>query len=56
MRAMPDWISRELARLAMPTCPECHGEGVVTYTARNIHGETEVACKCVEQAMMKVSR
>lgn len=51
MRPMPDWIRRALAQRARPTCPECNGEGVVTYTARNIHGEDECACACVEKAM-----
>jgi len=52
-RRMPEWIRRELAQRATPTCPECHGDGVITYTARNIDGETECACECVEKRMAK---
>ncbi len=55
MAQMPSWIRIELARRARPTCPDCHGTGVVTYTARNISGEEECACECVEKAMANVA-
>jgi len=55
MATMPNWIRIELARRARPTCPDCGGTGVVTYTARNIHGEEECACECVEKAMANVA-
>ena len=51
MAQMPNWIRLELAKRAKPSCPECNGYGVVTWTARNMHGEEEVACACVEKAM-----
>ncbi len=51
MATMPNWIRIELARRARTTCPDCHGTGVVTYTARNISGEEEAACACVEKQM-----
>ena len=53
MATMANWIRLELARRARPTCPDCGGTGVVTWTARNVAGEEEVACACVEKAMMK---
>ena len=53
MAQMPNWIRLELAKRARPSCPECHGVGVVTYTARNISGEEECACECVEKRMAK---
>ncbi len=53
MATMANWIRIELARRARPTCPDCNGTGVITYTARNIHGEEECACECVEKAMAR---
>jgi len=41
---------RDYQRRALPTCDDCHGEGTVTYTARNIHGEVEALCACLDRA------
>jgi hypothetical protein len=41
---------RERKRRALTDCPECDGEGTVTYTARNIHGEVEAPCPCLMRA------
>lgn len=38
---------RQRRRRALPACPECHGEGSVTYTASNRHGEVESPCGCI---------
>ncbi len=56
MRQIPDWVRKELERRADKECSSCWGCGVVTYTARNISGEDECACECVERQMAKASR
>ena len=38
---------RERKRRALKDCPDCDGEGTVTYTARNRHGEVESPCGCI---------
>ena len=44
------YIIRERKRRADPNCETCHGEGVVTYTARNLHGEEDSPCPCLMRA------
>ena len=44
------YILRERKRRALKDCLECDGEGTVTYTARNIHGEVEAPCPCLMRA------
>jgi hypothetical protein len=44
----PNTIRKALAARAAADCPECHGAGFVTFTARNIHGEVEEPCACVD--------
>ena len=39
---------RQCRRLADPECPECDGEGTVSYTASGT-GEVETACSCVRR-------
>ncbi len=46
---IPRHLVAELRRKAWVNCPDCYGEGVVTYTARNPLGYTEVRCACVDR-------
>lgn len=41
------YVLRERKRRADKDCPECHGEGTVSYTSRNLHGYVDVPCKCL---------
>ena len=44
------YLARERKRRADPDCISCDGEGVITYTASNRHGETESPCACLFEA------
>ena len=46
---IPARVKTQLAEHADTDCDICHGDGYVTYTARTVHGEEEVACGCVER-------
>jgi hypothetical protein len=48
---IPNATRKALKARADEDCPECHGEGLVTYTARNRDGEVEVACFCAFQVV-----
>lgn len=41
----PNSVARK--HRADPDCAECGGDGVVTYTSSNRHGETESPCACL---------
>ena len=47
---IPKALALELSKRADPECPDCSGEGYVTFTASNSHGYTEVRCACVGHA------
>lgn len=44
------YVRRERKRRANPECEACHGDGEVTYTARNRHGYVEEPCVCIFRA------
>lgn len=44
------FILRERERRADKDCPECHGEGTMSYTSRNPHGYVDVPCACLMRA------
>lgn len=46
---IPERVKSRLALKANPDCDECNGDGWVTYTARNLHGEEEAVCACIER-------
>lgn len=43
---VPPHLVRELGQLANINCSACYGTGIVTYTASNHLGYTEVRCAC----------
>ena len=43
---VPKRLRESLRKLADANCPDCYGEGFVTFTDRNPLGYTEVRCTC----------
>ena len=52
-KRIPDWVKQDWRERADKHCDECHGDGLITYSARNIDGYTESPCPCVERQMAR---